>query len=466
LWTETGILIVAMAGLEQGITKPARRSDDGRSNTPEWAILWGFPELTGRLTSIRDAPLTLGRDPDCDVPLPGEQTSRRHAELRRSGYVMTVRDLGSTNGIFLNGARVTEAHLKTRDVLRVGEWIGVVVSVDPDDASDTLRGPLFQEVTPDYWAGPTLQVRLRHLARAAPSDLPVVVQGETGAGKEGVARSLHAWSGRQGPFLAVNCAALPESMAEGELFGYRKGAFTGAERANPGYLRAAHRGTLFLDEIVDLPLPIQAKLLRALEQREVIPLGEASPVQIDVRIVSAAQAPLSRAVADQRFRPDLFARLDGLTIEVPPLRERPDEVLFLFSRRLARHAGGGAVPEIDMMLAEQLVLYDWPFNVRELDLLARQMIALHGDVPILKRSHLPDRLRSRTSRPVAPLAAVGAHPRGEGPDIEAFTAALRANEGNVKRAAAALGISRAKAYRLMGAAGSAGNRGGSSDDER
>ncbi len=452
-----------MAGSEQGITKPARRSADGRVAAPEWAIVWVFPDLTGRLTPIGKTPLSLGRDPDCDVPLPGDQTSRRHAEVRRSGYVVTVRDLASTNGVFLNGARITEAHLKSRDVLRVGEWIGVVVSTDRDEHPDAAaRDPLFREVTPDYWAGPTLQTCLRHLARVAPSDLPVVVQGETGTGKEGVARSLHAWSGRPGPFLAVNCAALPESLAEGELFGYRKGAFTGAERANPGYLRAADRGTLFLDEIVDLPLPIQAKLLRALEQREVMPLGESTPVAIDVRIVCAAQAPLSQAVKDQKFRPDLFARLDGLTIELVPLRQRPDETLFLFSRRLARHADGGAVPDIDVMLAEQLVLYDWPFNVRELDLLARQMIALHGDVPLLKRAHLPDRLRSRSSRPVATLvAAVGAHPRGEGPDIEAFTAALRANEGNVKRAAAALGISRAKAYRLMGGA----QRGGGSNDD-
>jgi transcriptional regulator of acetoin/glycerol metabolism len=440
-----------MAESKQGATKPARRTSGGRSDSPEWVIHWVFPDVEGRTTLISDNPITLGRDPECDVPLPGDQTSRRHAEIRRSGYVVSARDLGSTNGIFLNGERVTEAHLKARDVLRVGEWIGVVASVD---ANSTFEGPLFQEVTPGYFAGPVLLSRLAPVRRAAPSDLPVIVQGETGVGKEGVARSLHAWSGRQGPFLALNCAALPESLAEGELFGYRKGAFTGADRANPGYLRAAHRGTLFLDEIVDLPLPIQAKLLRVLEQREVIPLGEASPVQIDVRIVSAAQSPLSQAVSDQRFRPDLFARLDGLTIDLPPLRHRVEEVLFLFSRAMARHAGGGAVPEIDPLLAEQLCLYDWPFNVRELDLLARQMAALHGDVPLLKRAHLPDRLRARISRPLTPLktAPAQARSRGEGPDVETFTSALRANQGNVKRAAAALGISRAKAYRLMDAA--------------
>ena len=130
--------------------------------------------------------------------------------------------------------------------------------------------------------------------------MPVIVQGETGTGKEGVAQAAHLWSGRRGPLLALNCAALPEQLAEGELFGYRKGAFTGADRANPGHLRSADGGTLFLDEVAELPLGLQAKLLRALEQHEVIPLGESNPVKIDVHLVAATQAPLSEAVAAGR----------------------------------------------------------------------------------------------------------------------------------------------------------------------
>jgi transcriptional regulator with PAS, ATPase and Fis domain len=157
-------------------------------------------------------------------------------------------------------------------------------------------------------------------------------------------------------------------------------------------------------------------------------------------------------VAEQRFRPDLYARLDGLTIALPPLRERKEEVLFLFDRLLTHHARSQAVPALDPSVAERLCLYDWPFNVRELDLLARQLVALHGNVPVLKRMHLPDRLRHRSSGPATPPVPGVTRSRREGPDIETFVAALRANQGNVKRAAAALGISRAKAYRLMEAA--------------
>jgi transcriptional regulator with AAA-type ATPase domain len=439
-----------MKGSKSDTTRPARRTSSGSSRlaAPRPAICWVFPELIGRMTTFERETTVLGRGPGCDLELPGEQMSRQHAAVIRSGDRLSIRDVESTNGVFLNGARVTEAEIKTGDVLRVGEWIGVA---GPSDAEvDVGPGaPVFQEISPGYWGGPTLCRRISPARRAARSDLPIIVNGETGTGKEGVARSIHQWSGRQGPFLALNCAALPENMAEGELFGYRKGAFTGADRANLGYLRTASTGTLFLDEIVDLPLPLQAKLLRALEQKEVVPLGEATPVSIDVRIVSAAQSPLPQAVKERRFRADLLARLDGLTVELPPLRQRIQEVLFLFTRLMAGRAADQAVPALDCSFAERLCLYDWPSNVRELDLLARQMLALHGDVPLLERSHLPERIRGKDAGVVPRGGTEPARGRGETPDLETFAAALRANQGNVKRAAAALGISRAKAYRLM-----------------
>ena len=197
-------------------------------------------------------------------------------------------DLNSTNGVFVNGRAVKHANLSSRDVLRLGDWVGIVVSLT-DSGSEPWS---FRELTPGYWAGPVLQAALAPARLVAASDLPMIIQGETGAGKEGAARAIHAWSGRRGPFVALNCAALPEALAEAELFGYRKGAFTGAERASPGYLRAAEGGTLFLDEIAELSLPIQAKLLRAVEQRELCPLGESTPVAIDVRLLAATQSPL------------------------------------------------------------------------------------------------------------------------------------------------------------------------------
>src|SRR5262249_14740392 len=152
------------------------------------------------------------------------------------------------------------------------------------------------EVAPGLWGGAALEAAMEPLRRAAASDLPVVLEGETGTGKEVVARTLHGWSGRPGQMLAVNCAALPEGLAEAELFGYRRGAFTGADRASPGFFRSAESGTLLLDEVSDLPLPIQAKLLRVLEQREVQPLGEVRPLPVDVRLVVAGQQSLAKAV--------------------------------------------------------------------------------------------------------------------------------------------------------------------------
>jgi DNA-binding NtrC family response regulator len=432
---------------ENHTTVPGPNTFGNRVEPSSLAIRWLFPRLEGRVTLLDRPVLSLGRDAECDVVLEGEQVSRRHAEIRRQGLTFSIVDLGSRNGLFVNGGRIPEAMLGPGMLIRLGEWLGVATIVGRSTPAERQS---FQMVLPGYWAGPVLLPLLEPLRRTARSDLPTVIQGETGSGKEGIARAVHTWSGRSGPFLALNCAAVPETLAEGELFGYRKGAFTGAERANPGYLRGAHGGTLFLDEVADLPAALQPKLLRALEQREVLPLGETAPVPIDVRVVVAAQSPLRDAVEAKRFRPDLFARLDGVTIRLPPLRERLEEVPYLFSMILRHRAGGAAVPPLEPPLVESLCLYDWPFNVRELDLLARQMLALHGDAPALRKSMLPERFLAGPSPGPAPIAPAV---RSAGPDLETFVAALRTHGGNVKRAAVSLGISRQKAYRLMDAAG-------------
>jgi transcriptional regulator with PAS, ATPase and Fis domain len=195
------------------------------------------------------------------------------------------------------------------------------------------------------------------LQRAATSDLPVILEGETGTGKEVVTRCLHQWSVRSGPLVAVNCAALPEALAEGELFGYRRGAFTGADKPSQGFFRSAEGGTLLLDEVTDLPLPLQAKLLRVLEEHEVQPLGEPRPIPIDVRVVVAGQQSLLEASRQGRFRPDLLARLDGVTVHLPPLRSRREDVPPLFSRFLTE-LGQGCVPSVEVDFVERLCLHD------------------------------------------------------------------------------------------------------------
>jgi two-component system, response regulator FlrC len=308
-----------------------------------------------------------------------------------------------------------------------------------------------EEIAPGLWGGAAMRAALAPLHGVASSDLPIVLEGETGTGKEVVAGALHRWSGRGGPLVAVNCAALPEALAEGELFGYRRGAFTGADRASPGFFRAADGGTLLLDEISDLPLGLQAKLLRVLEEREVQPLGEARPVPIDVRVVVAGQQSLMDSARAGRFRADLLARLDGLTVRLPPLRQRREDVLPLFSR-LLDGAARGQVPALESDFAERLCVHDWPFNVRELVLLVRRIVALHGTETTLRAHHLPERIgQEATGSPPAGAAApaTAAAVSAEPVQLPALLVALRASGGNVARAAAILGISRQRAYRLM-----------------
>jgi DNA-binding NtrC family response regulator len=220
------------------------------------------------------------------------------------------------------------------------------------------------------------------LQRAAGGDTTVLLEGESGTGKELFARALHALSGRKdGPFVAINCAAIPEALLESELFGHEKGAFTGAVGRKPGKLEVAHRGTIFLDEIGDLPLPLQPKVLRALEDREFERVGGTATVHVDVRVVAATNRNLRAAVAARRFREDLFFRLSVFPILIPPLRERRDDILVLaahFVRRFCRELNK-PVMQISAPACEALVGYAWPGNVRELQNCIERAVILADD---------------------------------------------------------------------------------------
>jgi transcriptional regulator of acetoin/glycerol metabolism len=432
LFVEEGM---SSAGGTTTITQPAA----GQAAVAEAGlhIAWRFPELglpPVRLPDRDEAEVIIGRDPSCAVALTGPELSRRHAALRADsdGCVALV-DLASRNGVRVNGQGAQHALLNSQDVIRIGGWIGVVT------ATPAIAAP----ITDGFWGGGALQAALAGARQAAASDLPIILHGETGTGKERVAQAIHAWSGRSGPFVAMNCAALPEALAEAELFGYRRGAFTGADRASPGLFRAADRGTLLLDEVSDLPLPLQAKLLRVLEAREVQPLGETRPVPVDVRVIVAGQQSLMASVQAGKFRADLLARLEGLTVRLPPLRELREDVIPLFTHLLAQ-LGGGQTPTFDSDFAERLCVYDWPFNVREVVLLANRLIVVRGAGATLTRADLPDRMgespgveRATETVPGEPVA------------LPALIAALRTVGGNVSRAAALMGITRQRAYRLM-----------------
>jgi transcriptional regulator of acetoin/glycerol metabolism len=409
------------------------------SADPAPIVHWVHPEV--RITPVPERRAVLGRDQTCDVVLPGIRVSRQHAELCREGKRLVLRDRGSRNGTFVDGERITSVVLGLGHVLRLGDWIGVVSSIPPAATLEAaaLGGGLL--------AGPILAQALIPARKAAPSTLPVVIEGETGTGKERVARAVHEWSGRQGPFLAVNCGALPEAMAESELFGYRRGAFTGAERANDGCFRAAHGGTLLLDEIIELPPPLQTKLLRVLEEGEVTPLGEPRPIKVDVRVIAAAQRPLAEMVRQGRLRADLLARLDGVTVRLPPLRERIAEAPALFFEHL--RAAGTKPDAVEPRLVERLCLYPWPLNVREVVLLARRLHALHGTEQLTVAA-LPEAMRTAVPPPRPPMElAPEESPKNENADLDRLLVALRELEGNLAQAAARAGLSRQRAYRLL-----------------
>jgi DNA-binding NtrC family response regulator len=289
---------------------------------------------------------------------------------------------------------------------------------------------------------PRLRAALRLLERVAPTEGTVLLTGESGTGKELFARALHALSPRRaGPFVAVNCAAIPESLLENELFGHERGAFTGADRRHEGRFAAAQAGTLLLDEIADLPLGVQAKVLRVLEERTYERVGGGPTLRADVRLVAATNRDLRTMVEGGAFRSDLFFRLEVFPIEIPPLRERPSDVPLLAAHLLAEAARrhGRAAPALEPSALALLAAQPWPGNVRELAHVVERALVL-CEAPLLRAADL------------APLL----QPLGRGGERERVRQALAEAQGDKRRAAERLGVSyrtllrRVKEYDLEG----------------
>jgi transcriptional regulator with PAS, ATPase and Fis domain len=288
-------------------------------------------------------------------------------------------------------------------------------------------------------------VQVFHLGRKlAAVQTTVLILGETGVGKEVVAEQIHRWSARaQGPFVRLNCASLPETLLESELFGHERGAFTGADRRKIGYLEAAQGGTLFLDEIGELPLAVQVKLLNVLENREVRRLGGTQEHPIDVRVISATHRDLQGEVAEGRFREDLYYRLSAFTLNIPPLRERHAEVALLgemFARESARRAGK-PTSVLEPSAVAALVRHPWPGNVRELKNAMEHAVVL-AERGRIGAEHLPESVRRREA-PLASSPAAGTV-KDKLADLErrSIEEALGAENGNQTRAARRLGMSR------------------------
>ena len=370
--------------------------------------------------------LTLGRDLSNDLVLADEFTSVRHARLERKERGFMLRDLRSTNGTYVNGTRVFEAFLADGDRFRVGK-------------TDLLFTSSRRAAGREYTSKNLLWNRtLQRLPNIAAASFPVLLSGPSGAGKDVLARGIHALSPRRGgPLVSVNCSALTEALVESELFGHVRGSFTGATNDRKGAFEAARGGTLFLDEIGDLPLALQPKLLRALENNSIRPVGSDREVATDVRIVAATHHDLRRLINEGKFRTDLFFRLHVIQIAVPALRDRIedfDDIFYEFARTLRVRFSFDAIAKMKE--------HAWPGNVRELRNVVARAKAFAGEDEVTPADlpHLIDAMPGYV--PAAATASDNRPSRSIIKEIESemIRARLIANGGNQRRTAADLGM--------------------------
>ena len=405
--------------------------------------------------------VTLGRDDDCDIRIDNRSVSRRHAILHL-GPVLRIQDLGSVNGTFVRDGRLPADTIATQPLrklsretieIAVGERVSlgsipIVVRRQASDPASERRGAPDAPVVRD----PAMLGLYEQLTRAARSPISVLLLGETGVGKEVLARALHDRSPRaRGPFLELHCAALPPSLLESELFGHEKHAFTGANQARAGLLESADGGTVFLDEIGELPIAVQAKLLRVLETHKVLRIGGRSARQLDVRFVAATNRELETEIARGGFRQDLYFRLNGISLEIPPLRARVAEIAPLAGSFLAAAAAmlDRSQPfQLSPEALRHLESYAWPGNVRELrNAIERAAVLASGDVIMpadLPRNvtQLVSRARPQAAVEPDPAVRVDASPTPQGAtERERILDALQQTAGNQTRAARLLGIS-------------------------
>jgi len=379
-----------------------------------------------------------------ELTVPDARMSGAHAELVRRENGWTIRDLDSTNGTRVDGERVRMAELIDRALIQVGRTFfrfrqNLEVSGPAKLEGEELpRGP--GGLATFSYQFEQLLVRSRAVAT---SHVPVLLLGESGTGKEVLARAIHTWSGRAGAFVPVNCGAIPRELVESQLFGHRKGAFSGADRDQPGFVRTSDGGTLFLDEIGDLPPPAQAALLRTLQESEVTPVGGTRPERIDLRVLAATHRDLGQMVRAGTFRRDLLARLSGVALKLPPLRDRPEDVPLLISTLLRKLAPQRPDLKLSPEAATALLEHNWPLNVRELEQALAGALALSGVGTILLE-HLPTELRDVQEDGASKLTEDQLRHRDE------LIALLRQHRGNLSAVARAVGKGRTQVIRWIG----------------
>jgi DNA-binding NtrC family response regulator len=372
--------------------------------------------------------------------------SRQQATLRwrSDGSGCEVRDLDSRNGTFVDGQRVTSAAAPLGSIVRVGDTL-MEIALEP---------PPSLPLPPLVGRSTKLCRMCRDIARVALSDATVLIEGETGTGKELVAAALHTQSGRSGKLVAVNCASIPSTIAESYLFGHRKGAFTGATGDTAGIFEQAQNGTLFLDEVGELRLDLQAKLLRVLETRELTPIGASTPRTTNARFVSATNAGLRAQISAGTFRSDLFARLAVVELAVPPLNRRRSDIPLLMEHFLEQAAPGVGF-RISANALETLLLHPWPRNVRELKSLCGRLALAHPAGGELRSADVTAAM-SPSGTDAAPATAPLTSspeptpaPDGGAPSRHELCEILRSHDGNLVKVAAHFGKDRKQIYRWL-----------------
>ena len=382
-----------------------------------------------------------------ELTLPDGWMSSKHARLVRAVGQWMLEDQGAKNGTWSGGARVT--HLPLVDGARfiVGRSLFLFRTSEPapEDAPLDVNGAELSTFPALRTLKPALAAELATLAQIAPTDVPVLLVGESGTGKELAARAIHALSKRPGAFIGVNAAALPRPLLESQLFGHKKGAFTGADEDREGLLRASHQGTFFLDEVGDLPLEAQPALLRALQEKEVTPVGSSRALAVDLRVVSATHERLSELSQSGRFRPDLLSRLKGLELTLPPLRERPEDLGLLIAALLEKALDGKAAPAFSVEVVEALSAWHWPLNTRELEQVLTTALALCAGKTV-QLEHLPPELREQKAakpRAPSPLSAEDEEKKLR------LVALLQQHQGNISAVARAMGKERMQIQRWL-----------------
>ena len=424
------------SGMTDSTAAPAPRGS-GATEQLELVVFDGG--TLRRLPLSRGDDVTIGRGEEATLRVEEPSVSRVHARFRggrvsASGAVTepTVEDLGSSNGTRIAGSELAP---------HVARALAADVLVILGDLQVVVREQRLPDAPPPHSVPQGSMSAVQRLVDlVAPSALSVLVLGETGVGKEVISHRIHGQSKRKNaPLLFLNCAALPEQTLESELFGHEKGAFTGAINAKPGLLESADGGTVVLDEIGEMPLAVQAKLLRALDAGEIVRLGAVRPRTIDVRVIAATNRDLGAMVEAGQFRADLLYRLDGMTIHVPPLRDRKDEI-----RGLATKFAEGVVIHEDAFT--KLEAHTWPGNVRELKKVIERAVVLAAGGAV-GAEHIVIRGAPAATAPTVAVAAATASPaqlkdERDRAEIAAIQEALASCNGNQTRAATQLGIAR------------------------